>query len=66
MEKEYQVKPVGVKYICDTCEKGEMLPNGKNNWNVELPLFEHECSHCNTRKMLTEKFPLIRYINIGF
>lgn len=64
MEKEYSVNPIGVKYICDDCEKGELLPNGNNKWNVAPPQFEHECNHCNARKMLNEKFPLIRYINI--
>lgn len=61
MEEVYSVKPVGVKYNCDFCKKGEMLPTGKNVWSTEPPQFEHECTHCYAKILFDEKYPLIRY-----
>lgn len=29
MEKEFEVHPVLARYICDSCEEGEMLPTGE-------------------------------------
>lgn len=62
MEETFAVKPVGVKYICDSCRKGEMLPTGKNYWS-NPPQFEHECNQCGGKINLEEKYPLIRYCN---
>ncbi|MEH7457717.1 hypothetical protein V7183_10890 [Bacillus sp. JJ1127] len=61
MEQHFEVKPIGVKYICDTCQKGEMLPTGNNNFMVNTPQFEHKCNNCGTKIKLTDKYPLIRY-----
>lgn len=65
MEEKFLVKPVGVKYICDSCKVGEMLPTGNNNWSSNPPKFEHKCTHCYTKVLLNEKYPLIRYENMG-
>ncbi|NRT90081.1 hypothetical protein DE167_000077 [Clostridium beijerinckii] len=32
MEKEFTVKPVGVKYICDCCNEGEIMTIRENQW----------------------------------
>lgn len=61
MEQTFEVQPYGVKYICDSCGKGEMLPTGKNDWTVDPPLLEHSCSQCGQKKKFIEKYPLIRY-----
>ncbi|MED2129060.1 hypothetical protein P4V88_26680 [Bacillus thuringiensis] len=29
MEQRFEVKPIGVKYICDSCEEGEMIYTGE-------------------------------------
>jgi DNA-directed RNA polymerase subunit RPC12/RpoP len=64
MEETFDVKPVGVKYICDKCGKGEMLPTGRNDWSANPPLLEHECNYCGTKMKFHEKYPLIRYQTI--
>lgn len=64
MEETFEVKPIGVKYICDTCEKGELLPTGENSWSQEIPNIEHGCTNCESKKMLPEKYPLIRYTRL--
>lgn len=61
MEERFEVRPYGVKYTCDYCNKGEMLPTGKNNWSTDLPQIEHWCDKCNYKVDLSEKYPLIRY-----
>ncbi|AOY53362.1 hypothetical protein [Clostridium perfringens] len=61
MEKEFLIKPVLVKYICDFCNKGEMMPNGKNNWLSNPPKFEHKCNKCGNKIVLNEKYPITRY-----
>lgn len=62
MEEKYKVEPVGIKYICDECNMGEMVPTGKNNWSVNPPQFEHSCSMCSQKVYFKEKYPLIRFI----
>lgn len=61
MEINYAVEPIGVKYICDSCGSGEMIPTCKNDWAAHPPQFEHECNVCNFQEMFNEKYPLIRY-----
>jgi hypothetical protein len=65
MEKRFEVRPYGVKYMCNRCNKGEMIPTGRNIW-TEPPRFEHICIHCKSIVELAEKFPLIKYENITY
>ncbi|EGT0683314.1 hypothetical protein IZT14_001706 [Clostridium perfringens] len=62
MEKEFCVKPVLVKYMCDFCNEGEMIPNSKNYWSLDPPKFEHKCNKCGKKIILDEKYPIMRYI----
>ena len=62
LEEIFKVKPVGVKHVCDSCVKVEMLPTGRNEWSVSPPLFEHKCNECNFTEFFSEKYPIIRYI----
>ncbi|MED1603656.1 hypothetical protein [Alkalihalophilus marmarensis] len=65
MELQFEVKPVGVKYICDKCNEGEMLPTGKNKWLNEPPQIEHKCNKCRYIQNFKETYPLIRYLHIN-
>jgi hypothetical protein len=64
MEKEFEVKSVGVKYTCDECWIGEMTPTGKIKMYENHATFIHKCNNCNVEKELLEKYPLIRYEKI--
>lgn len=64
MENFYEVHPIGIKYICDICCKGDMLPTGRNEWSASPPAFEHVCNKCGQKANFTEKYSLIRFINI--
>ncbi|MBM7835701.1 hypothetical protein [Clostridium sardiniense] len=61
MEKETLVKSILVKYICDYCNEGNVIPTGENYWEYNPPKFEHKCTKCGKRILLNDKYPLIRY-----
>lgn len=61
MEKEFAIKTVGIKYICNCCKVGEMTPTGNNDWKCNPPKFEHKCNYCGAKIFLSEKYPLVRY-----
>lgn len=61
MEKEFKVNPVGIKYTCDSCNTGEMLPTGKMNMLEFKATYTHVCNNCGTENNFNEKYPLIRY-----
>jgi len=64
MEKIFPVKPLCVKYICDSCGITEMLPTGEIKIHEKYVSFIHKCKSCNTEKELMDKYPLIRYETI--
>lgn len=61
LEKTFEVKPIGVKYICDSCEKGEMRTTGKMKMFETHAEYHHTCDTCGAESDLPEKYPLIRY-----
>lgn len=60
MEKEIQVEPICVQYICDSCKEGEMIFIKFNHESMIHP-FSHQCTKCGCNIDLQEKYPLIRY-----
>lgn len=59
-EQTYEVRTVGVDYICDECRTGKMEPTG-----IMLPTYpprwRHKCSHCNETADLSQQYPTVRY-----
>lgn len=64
MEKEFPITPIAVKYICDNCKEGEMIPTGENIYLTEPMQFKHKCNKCGEEIILHEKYPVIRYKSI--
>ncbi|MCR1952884.1 hypothetical protein NSA50_17930 [Clostridium sp. DSM 100503] len=64
MEKEFLVKTVAVKYICDSCHNGELIATGENNWMFNPPQFTHKCNKCGSKVILSDRYPIIKYRNI--
>lgn len=62
-EKTFQIKPLGVKYICEHCHEGEMI---SVNDNIMLtsnpPLFAHKCNKCGGELQLPRRYPYIEWI----
>ncbi|OUB49894.1 hypothetical protein [Bacillus thuringiensis] len=61
MEEKFEVKPVGVKYICDSCNQGEMVPTNNIKMFEKNIEYIHKCSRCGAERGLNNKYPLIRY-----
>ena len=55
-EFECEVQVVGLKYICDNCNNGEMYFNGVM-LHIDPPLFEHQCDTCGNVQNLKTKYP---------
>lgn len=61
-EQRFDVKPYGVRYMCDVCGRGEMTYTGELKM-TDPPLFVHQCGNpeCNDKRSLREKYPTIRW-----
>lgn len=60
MEKEIVVIPYAVIQICDSCQRGEMLPTGQVDYS--FPFWcEHECGNCGIKKNFSDKYPIIKF-----
>ena len=57
-EERFEMKPYGVRYLCD-CD-GEMLPTG-NILISNPPKFPHECEKCGKSVSLLERYPTVRW-----
>ena len=60
-EEQFKVNPVGVKYICDDCGKGELIYKHMDHTNG-VYVYTHECPSCNHLFAMNEKFPTVRFI----
>jgi ssDNA-binding Zn-finger/Zn-ribbon topoisomerase 1 len=61
VEKHFNVTPIGVKYVCDNCKKGDMqYIDGKVEFS-DPPKFLHQCSNCGDTKYLEKKYPTVEY-----
>jgi uncharacterized protein (DUF983 family) len=59
-ERKFEVKPVGVDYICDDCGAGTMVQTGM--MLLSNPgQYKHRCSHCGKEVGFFTKYPDIRY-----
>jgi hypothetical protein len=61
LEKECKVKPIGIKFVCDSCSNGEMKHTGKMKMFETYVMYQHICEKCGVENNFTEKYPLIRY-----
>ena len=62
-EVVFPIHPVGVKYICEFCNKGEMklLPPPKEP-PENLSLFPHQCNKCGKIMNLPQMYPKIEWV----
>lgn len=63
-EQCYDIKLIGVRYVCDTCGKGEMRFSGIERF-TNPPIYQHVCSDCGARADLFVQYPTIRWDCIG-
>lgn len=62
-EEVFPVEPVGVRYICEFCNEGEMIrtDHAPNPGVVSPTLYEHKCTNCGKTMFLPKVYPYIEW-----
>ena len=68
-EEVFEIKPVGVRYKCEHCKKGEMkveMEPGKDPfiWSEKLGrgMVQHKCTNCQLELLLPKQYPYIEWV----
>lgn len=67
-ERSFEIRPVGVKYICEFCNEGEMRykndqPIMVEALNTSPMLHNHVCTKCGKTMKLPKVYPYIEWIS---
>ena len=60
-EELFEVKPIGVKYICPFCNEGEMLLDINSNNETFASMYNHRCNSCGKLLLLPRVYPYIEW-----
>lgn len=62
-EEMFDIKPVGIRYICEFCNEGEMktVPGSEAKLSFP-PMFDHKCTKCGKMMLLPKIYPYIEWI----
>jgi uncharacterized protein (DUF983 family) len=63
-EREFEVEPVGIAYVCDSCGQGEMVSAEAETTAAEEARqagYRHRCTSCGQEDTLAESYPTIRF-----
>lgn len=65
-EEAFELKPVGIRYICEFCNEGEMIYDSSENV-VIVPLnrstmIPHKCNKCGKDMKLPKTYPYIEWV----
>jgi hypothetical protein len=66
-EAIFELKPIGVKRICEHCGKGEMKAvfDEPQQWPAPAPnLIKHVCTECGGVLRLPKMYPYIEWVNV--
>ena len=62
-EQTFNIKPIGVKYICEHCGEGEMVRDSNEPLRLaDPPLIPHVCNKCGGKLLLPKQYPYIEWI----
>ena len=64
-EEIFPIKPVGVRYICEFCNEGEMRVDVDGEQAAILtnpPLIPHKCTKCGKTMHLRKQYPYIEWV----
>lgn len=59
-ERFKELKAYNVRYMCDECDGGEMLPTGMC-YPTNPPMYPHKCTKCSSGNTFTIQYPTIQY-----
>lgn len=67
-EEVFDIKPVGVRYICEFCNEGEMIADPKEPIlmtveGVQL-MRTHICNKCGKSMKLPKTYPYIEWVPV--
>jgi len=61
-EREFEVEPVGIAYVCDSCGQGEMASAEDVETDEGSQAgWKHRCLNCGHEETLAESYPTIRF-----
>ncbi len=61
-EESFDVKPIGVRYICEHCNNGEMIKVEPTAFDPSRELIMHRCDKCNGTLYLPKIYPYIEWV----
>ena len=62
--EQIPLRPILVRYKCDSCGIGYPAPTGVMLLG-DPPQFPHRCPHCEEEMVFTEKYPTVPYSSEG-
>lgn len=63
-EEMFEIKPMGVRYICEFCNEGEQRFQPLAAEKTASSMFPHKCTKCGKGMMLPRVYPYIEWIPI--
>jgi hypothetical protein len=60
-EREFQLEPYGVEWVCDACGIGTLQVGGPISSVMRGGGILHSCTQCDDRRVLPEPYPLVRH-----
>lgn len=60
-EQKFELKAVGVDYVCDNCGDGVMVATGSFALMSDPPQWQHSCNKCGHPRAFFEKYPTVRF-----
>lgn len=61
-ERTFEVKAVGVEYLCPVCKEGTMEALAGIALTTSPPLYPHSCTKCNSAQNLPVRYPTYRFV----
>ena len=59
-ERTYELRAVGVDYLCDACGDGVTVATGLM-LPTDPPKWPHQCNKCGHTANLEQKYPTVRF-----
>lgn len=63
-EELFEIKPIGVRYICELCGKGEMIAMSEDPIRLMgegIMMRKHQCTNCKGIMQLPKTYPYIEW-----
>ena len=65
-EATFEIKPIGIKRICEHCGEGEMKRDPDEPIRMSNPpLISHKCTKCGGTLLLPKEYPYIEWVSEG-